>query len=325
MKVVFNWGIIGLGNIAHKFAQDLLLVKNAKLVGVASRSIEKSKKFANEYDVEKYYDSYELLVKNPDIDVVYIATPHVFHFENTMLCLQNNKAVLCEKPFAMNAEQVKMMICEAASRNLFLMEAMWTRFIPATEKLLEILQQQKIGKIYKIEADFGFVGNNDFKSRLYDKKLGGGSLLDIGIYPIYLSLLLLGIPENIVANAEFNETNIDESCTMIFEYQDDVDTFLKSTIKENTATEAIIYGEKGVIKMHTQFHHCRKLTITMNDNSVKELNLDFDSRGYYYEIQEVINCLKERQIQSLKMPHTMSLNLIETLDLVREKIGLIYE
>ena len=324
MGKVFNWGIIGLGNIAHKFAKDLLQVQDARLLGVATRNKEKATKFAEKYDVENYYDSYEALVKNPEIDVVYIATPHVFHFENTMLCLQNNKAVLCEKAFAMNFEQVQTMANTAASRNLFLMEAMWTRFIPATEKLITLIGEQGIGEVYKIEADFGFKGDNDFTSRLYDKKLGGGSLLDIGIYPIYLSLLLLGIPDKIQAEATFTSTKVDDSCTMIFEYKNNTKAFLKSIIKENTPIEAIIYGKKGTIKMHSPFHHSKKLTLTNTDNSVEELNFDFNELGYSYEIVEVMNCLKKGRNQSLKLPHTMSLDLIKTLDRVRKEIGLTY-
>ena len=324
MKKTFNWGIIGLGNIAHKFATDLLLVHDAKLLGVASRNKEKAEEFAKKYDAENYYDSYESLVKNPEIDVVYIATPHAFHFENTMMCLRNNKSVLCEKAFAMNFKEVDAMLKEAASRNLFLMEAMWTRFIPATEKMIALIAQQRIGEIYKIEADFGFEGNNDIKSRLYDKKLGGSSLLDIGIYPIYLSLLLLGIPDRIQAEATFTSTEIDDSCTMIFEYKNNVKTFLKSTIKESTPIEATIYGKKGTIKMQSPFHHSKKLTLTNMDNSVEELFFNFNELGYYYEIIEVMNCLKKGHNQSFKMPHAMSLSLIKTLDLVRKKIGLTY-
>lgn len=324
MGKVFNWGIIGLGNIAHKFTKDLLQVQEAKLLGVASRNKEKAIKFAEKYDVENYYDSYESLVKNPKIDIVYIATPHVFHFENTMMCLRNNKSVLCEKAFAMNFKEVDSMLKEAAYRNLFLMEAMWTRFIPATEKIIDLIGDQRIGEIYKIEADFGFEGNNDFESRLYDKKLGGGSLLDIGIYPIYLSLLLLGIPDRIHAEATFTSTEVDDSCTMIFEYKNSVKTFLKSTIKENTPVEAIIYGDKGTVKMQSPFHHSKKLTITNADNSVEELFFDFNEIGYCYEIIEAINCLKKGYNESPKMPHTMSLSLIKTLDLVRKEIGLTY-
>jgi len=156
IKRKINWGIIGLGKMANKFAHDLLLSERAVLHSVASRDIEKAKSFSLKFNSINYYDSYDELANNPEIDIVYIATPHSFHFENTMMCLKKGKSVLCEKPLGVNSKEVEIMQKEAKSRNLFLMEGIWTRFIPATEKLIELLNEKVIGNVLFIRADFGF-------------------------------------------------------------------------------------------------------------------------------------------------------------------------
>ena len=184
MNRKINWGIIGLGKIANTFAADLRLSNNSILRAVASRNIEKAKRFSEKYNAIHFYGSYEELVADPEIDVVYVATPHTFHFENTMMCLKEGKGVLCEKPMGMKYSEVEIMIREAKRRNLFLMEGLWTRFIPATGKMLEILDNKTIGEPMFVHADFGFKADPDFESRIYNKSLGAGSLLDIGIYPI---------------------------------------------------------------------------------------------------------------------------------------------
>jgi predicted dehydrogenase len=318
-----NWGIIGLGNIAHKFAQDLLLVDSAELYAVASRNIEKSQSFALKYHSKKCYGSYEEMIKDPNLDIIYIATPHVFHYENTMHCLKHNKAVLCEKPFAINFSEVKTMIETASHQNLFLMEAMWTRFIPGIQKVIDIVDAGEIGEIECIEANFGFVGNKSLTGRLYNRKLGGGSLMDIGIYPIYLALLLLGEPLKIEAEAVmYNQ--VDASCNIKFIYQNGKKANLFSTFNENTSTEAIIYGKNGFVKIHKNFHHPKTITISNNSGLERIVNIDYTGNGYYHEIVEVNNCLLKKEIYSLKMPHSKSVELIKILDKVRDLIGISY-
>ena len=194
-----NWGILGPGKIARKFAQDLMLSDNAVLYGVASRNLERANAFCQEYHGLKYYGSYDELVSESGIDVVYIATPHPYHFEHTMMCLEHGKAVLCEKPMGMDHEQVRGMAEKAQKIGLFLMEGIWTRFIPGVELYLDLIKKDIIGEVTTLHADFGFLAPFDAQSRLYNKTLGGGSLLDIGIYPLYLSLITLGIPVQVKA------------------------------------------------------------------------------------------------------------------------------
>lgn len=319
-----KWGIIGLGNIANKFAEDLMLSDEAILYGVASREIEKAKNFSDKFSAIKYYGSYEDLAKDAEIDIIYIAIPHAFHFENTMLCLKNNKAVLCEKPMGLNSQEANIMIEEAKSRKLFLMEGLWTRFIPATEKLLEILNKKLIGDILFIRADFGFKGDLNFKSRVYDKKLGGGSLLDIGIYPIYLSLLALGLPTEISAIASMTETHVDGSCSMLFNYKNGAKANLESTIEADTPTEAYIYGSEGIVKLHSRFHHSESITISRNGAN-ETVDIKYKGNGYIHEIEEVNRCLVNQEIESSKVSFTTSLDLISLIDRVKAEIGLKYE
>ena len=325
MKEPINWGIIGPGKIAEKFAADLGLSERDQLLGVASRDRERAKLFAEKHHAPKYYGSYEELARDPDIQVAYIATPHSLHFEHTMMCLENGKAVVVEKPMGMNALQVERMIDEARARGLFLMEALWTRFIPSTDKLIDLLGNKVIGDILFAHADFGFKAGRDPAERLYDKKLGGGSLLDIGIYPLYLSLLVLGMPENVKALARFTRTGVDSYCSILLDHENGEKTFLESTIEADTPTEAFIYGEKGVIKMHHRFHHTRKITVHVDGQEEEAIKIDYEGNGYYHEIREVSSCLLEGKTESSKHPLNMSLDLSRLLDRVRKEIGLTYE
>lgn len=323
MTKKIKWGIIGPGKIANKFAADLAISNDSVLYGVASRDLDKAKAFGDKYGATKYYSSYEQLAEDPEIDVIYIATPHVFHYENTMMCLKKGKAVLCEKPMGINANQVEEMLQEAAKQQVFLMEAIWTRFIPATEKMLALLEQNAIGDVLFVHADFGFKGDGNPEGRLLNKKLGGGSLLDIGIYPIYLSLLVLGLPTEIKALARMTATEVDSYCSMLFNYSNDSKAILESTIEAKTPTEACIYGTEGTIKLHSRFHHANKITLTKNGED-EVFNIGYEGNGYFHEIEEVNNCLIQGLTQSSKLPLRLSLDLIKIIDRVKNEIGLNY-
>lgn len=321
MHKKLKWGIIGLGKIATKFAEDLLLSPNAVLYGVASRDLNKAKDFSAKFKAQKNYGSYQELAEDPDINVVYIATPHAYHFANTMLCFKNNKSVLCEKPMGVSSKEVAIMNAEAKSKNLFLMEGLWTRFMPATEKLITLLETDTIGAISFIKADFGFKAPFDLTGRLFNKELGGGSLLDVGIYPIYLSLLLLGLPIEIKAIAGKTTTNVDGYCDMLFSYKNDVKAHLASSIESKTPTEAYIYGSKGVIKLETPFHHTQKITIYKNGNT-KEILLPYEGNGYLFEIEEVNKCLNRGETKSKKHSLSTSKNLMYLIDWVKQIIDI---
>ena len=317
-----RWGIIGLGKIANKFATDLVTIENIELVAVASRSQQNADEFAAKYNCKKAYNSYLALVNDPEVDAVYIATPHSFHKAHTILCLQHKKAVLCEKPFAMNLQEVTEMIAVAKENNVLLMEALWTFFLPHFNYVLEMVKSDKYGKLKEVEADFGFKSKYDVESRLLKKEIGGGSLLDIGIYPIFAALATLGNPDSIEAKATFFETGADSECTIVFNYKEAKAT-LKSTLLEETPTEAIFTFEKAVIKIHTRFHEPASVNVLANG---KEETTDFDCKtiGYNFEAEHFSQLIRDGKKESDIMTFEFSRNLITTLDKVRNCIGLEY-
>ena len=319
-----NWGILGLGKIADKVSGDIVLAEQSTIYAVASRSEEKAKAFARKFNAEKYFSTYEELVQCPDVDVVYVATPHMFHFEHAMLALKNGKHVLCEKPMGMNEHQVDALIAKARKQKVFLMEGLWTRFIPATKKMLEWVDAGLIGEIISVKADFGFKAQFDPESRLFNKKLGGGSLLDIGIYPTYLSLLLLGLPKQIKATARMTDTGVDSYFTALGEYESGAVATLESTIEADTPIEGYIYGTKGYIKMHSRFHHTQKLTMHIYDKEEESIELPYLGEGYVHEIDEVNSCVLSGRKESDLLSLQTSRNLIRLLDQIRAKIDLMY-
>lgn len=318
-----NWGILGLGSIAHKFATDLLTVEGANLYAVASRSQDKADQFASKYNSAIAYGSYKALAKDKNIDAVYIATPHALHMECTLLCLNQGIAVLCEKPFAMNSKEVEQMIARAKDKNVLLMEALWTYFLPHYKYVLNAIKNKTYGNIIKLEADFGFFRafNND--ARLFNKSLGGGSLLDIGIYPIFTALSTLGLPKHMEATATYFENGADASCDMVFKY-DDATAYLKSTLLEDTPTEAIFYCEHGTIKINTMFHMPSTVTIITEGQEEVIEDFNYNTIGYNYEVIHFNDLLRAGKTESDIMTFDFSRQLIKTLDEVRKIIKLNY-
>ncbi|MFN8258467.1 MAG: Gfo/Idh/MocA family oxidoreductase [Bacteroidales bacterium] len=319
MERPINWGIIGTGKIANKFALALKHVPGSCMKAVASREKTKAELFASQHNIEKSYGSYLELAEDKKVEVVYVATPHVFHFENTMMCLHNNKAVLCEKPFAMNLNEVTQMVELARQKNLFLMEALWTRFFPGTLRILEIVNSGAIGDIKYIRSDFGFKGIFDPDGRLFNKALGGGSLLDIGIYPVFISLLLLGVPDEVSSEAIIGPTNVDESVSMVFKYNNGSLASLSSTFMANTPIETDICGTLGMIRIPKPWFMSRGFSLILNDGTKEDFNREFICNGYEYEAIEVNNCLRLGKTESSLMTHDFSLKLIGLLDKVREQ------
>ena len=323
MSKKINWGILGPGKIAKKFALGLEYVANANLYAAASRSLEKARDFAEEMGADKAYGSYTEMLNDPEVDAIYIATPHVFHREHTLLCLKHKKAVLCEKPFAMNKDQVKEMIDFAQKQDVFLMEAMWTHFLPHFKYAAEIIKSGKYGRVLSMEADFGFDAPFNAESRIYNKSLGGGSLLDIGIYPIFAALSFLGKPEKIEATAKMTKTDVDARCHATFIYPENVKAELYSSVDKTTEVSATIKLEEAEIYIKPRFHQPSSVVITTkNESFTKEFGVE--SNGYNFEAEHVGQMLLEGRKESTEMTFARSLELIEMLDSVREKIGLEY-
>ncbi|MFD0931425.1 Gfo/Idh/MocA family protein [Psychroflexus salinarum] len=319
-----NWGIIGLGSIAQKFASDLKDVEGARLYAVASRTQRKARHFALKFEVEKVYGAYEELANDPDVDIIYIATPHVLHAENTLMCLDRGKAVLCEKPIAINTAQLKNMIETAKQKSLFLMEGLWTNFMPHLQKVNELTQNKTYGECLKVEADFSFKAEFDAEKRLFNKELGGGALLDIGIYPVYLALKLLGTPENIKANCKFSSTGVDISNQIDFKYASGATAQLSSSFARTTPSKARVYFENATVELGYNFHETDQLDIKTN-SGVDHMDFNYPSHGYQFEIEHVQDCLEKGLTQSPAWPLQSSLELTETLDKIRNIMGLVYK
>lgn len=312
-----RWGILGLGKIAHKFADDLRLTEGVELLAVASRDMNKAEQFAKAYGTPVAFGSYQELAQ-ADVDVIYIATPHPFHVENALMCIQHGKAVLCEKPMGIHPEEVERLIAAASDRKLFLMEGLWTRFIPATEKLLELIDAGYIGNIERMEADFGFKAERNPDGRLFNKALGGGALLDIGVYPIYLSLLLLGEPQNIAAKAQLTEEGVDGACAMQFAYVNGANADLSVSLLDDTPIEATIHGTKGTLKLHRRFHHSEKISWFKDGKLVESFHLPYRGNGYVHEILEVNDRLRKGKTESDKLPLSVSLVLSQLVRRVNQ-------
>ncbi len=321
---VYNWGIIGAGWIAGQFAKDLKLLPNAFLKAVASRSSERAKTFAGEFEIPVSYGSWEEMSADPEIDIVYIASHHPFHFENTLSCLEAGKAVLCEKPFTMNKEELDKLVEVARRNKVFLMEAIWTRFLPSTRKVIEIVNSGELGKMQNIYADFGFLLEYDPKHRLYDLEKGGGVLLDVGIYPVFISQLLAGPPVKIHATARFAESGTDHSCNIIFEQKENIVSSLNCSLLSHSPVEATILFENGYIRMESMFLTPGPITIHRKDKDPQLFEFPEKGGGHHHEATEVMRCLDGGLTESPLLPLDFSLGIMESLDRIREICGITY-
>jgi dihydrodiol dehydrogenase / D-xylose 1-dehydrogenase (NADP) len=326
MEGKIHWGILGTGYIAHQFAEGLKALPDAQLGAVGSRNADRAAGFAARHDIPRSYASYEELAEDPEIDVIYVGTPHPFHKENTLLCLSREKAVLCEKPLTMNAAEAETVVRAARERKLFLMEAMWSRFLPALRKAMQMIETGVIGKVQIVASDFGFAAPFDPKGRLYNPDLGGGSLLDVGIYPVSLASMILGPPERITSMAQFGPTEVDEQSAMIFGYSSGALAVGYATIRCGTHTEATIAGSGGTIRLHAQVGLFRpyRLTLSLSGQEDQVLDMPYEGNGYNYEAAEVMRCLRNARIESEIMPLQESIEILRTMDKIRAQWGLKY-
>ena len=324
MNEKIKWGILSTGKIAHKFAEDLVRTDNSILHAVGSRDLDKAKDFGNRFGASHAFGSYNELASFEDIDVIYIGSPHTFHFEHSLLCLNNGKHVLCEKPIGMNQDQVRTMFQTAQKNDRFLMEAMWTRFFPFFESLLTIINSGEIGQLKYIEADFGFNFPYQANHRLFDRNLGGGALLDVGIYPVFLATYLLGKPDDISAFMIPTKSGVDETISVQMKWKDQCMASLNASVAMDTRCEAKIVGTKKSIHIPRRWHEADRIFLMDGLQIAKELAFSRTTRGYTYEIMEVNQCIYERKISSEKYPSNVSLLVTEILDEVRKQTGIVY-
>jgi predicted dehydrogenase len=319
-----RWGILGPGRIARKFAQGLASLPDADLVAVGSRSLDRAKAFGMDFGVPRCHGSYEQLAADPEVDLIYVATPHPFHRENTILALRAGKHVLCEKPFAVNARQAADMIAVARDCGLFLMEAMWTRFLPVTRKVREWLDAGAIGQVRQFTADLGFCGPPDPSGRLLNPALAGGALLDVGIYTVsYASMLFGGPPADLHALAHMGTTGVDEQTAMVLSYPEGQLALLSCAVRTNTPQDGRIDGTAGRIRI-PGFWRSTGAVLEAQGKEPERFDADFGDLGLSYQAAEAMRCVRTGQCESPVMPLGETLQIAETLDTIRARIGLGY-
>ena len=319
----YKWGILAPGNIANSFARGLAELPNAELYAVGSRDLGRARAFADKYGFKKAYGNYAELAADPDVDAIYVSTPHPQHAEAAITCLSAKKAVICEKPFAANAVQASQMIDCARENGVFLMEAMWTRFIPSICKVRELIEGGAIGKVQYVYADFGFRAPVNIESRLFNPKAAGGSLLDVGIYDLsFCSMVMKTAPDRVQSHMVIGETGVDESAAMLLGYKDGRNAMLFSAIRVNTAQDAAIYGEDGHIKLPGWWHS--DTVILNNKDGEQVFKLPFSSSGFQYEATEVMSCLDKGLPESPVMPLDETLAIHKTMDQIRRDNNLRY-
>ena len=322
MATVIRWGILGLGAIATKFANDLVHVPDARLVAVGSRTLDKATAFAAGFQGVRAYGSYQELVADPGIDAVYVATPHPMHRQDTILCIEAGKAVLCEKTMAVNNAELEQVIAIARHKQVFLMEAMWTRFLPAMVKVREWLAEGLIGEPRMLSADFGFRCAYDPASRLLDPRLGGGALLDVGVYAVALAHQLFGNPLRVTGLAAIGETGVDEQSAFVFAHAAGALSVLSCAVRTATPQEARIDGTEGRIVIPS-FWHASSATLTSGSRS-ESVQMPLQGNGYQHEAIEVGRCLREHLRESPRMTHAESLSIMRSMDELRRQWGLRY-
>jgi len=327
MSQVIRWGILGCGKIARKFASDLQYVNNAQLNAVAAREQVTADLFAKDFPVKNVHGSYLALAQNPEVDVIYVATPHALHYEHVKLCLENKKAVLCEKAFTVNLREAKEVVDLARRKKVFLMEAFWTRFLPHYQKTKELIAEGKVGSVKYISAEFGFKPTPPVSQRIYDPALGGGSLLDVGVYPVFLALDILGRPDHVAAIMAAAPSGVDDQCSIRFEYKNGAIAHLFSSFAANLATGADIAGELGRIRMTHRFHGpTTQLEYYPGTVDTRQI-IDFEKAkgsGYEYEAEHVTECLQKGLSESPVRKLNDTLLLMEMLDEIRLKAGIKY-
>ena len=315
----YNWAILGCGRIAGKFSTDLKLLNRATLYATASRDLHKAEEFKDQYGYQKAYGSYVEMLEDPQVDIVYIATPHALHMEHAILCLQHKKAVLCEKAFAMNSHEVNKMIEASKLHNTFLMEAFWTIFQPKFRQILKLCKDPEMGALKFLKSDFMFNAEFNPEKRLYNIDLGAGSLLDIGIYPIFRALMYLGKPKMIKTMAHIRPTGVEDSISMLFQYEDAM-AVLSSSFEASCKNETELCFENGYVKYEKEAGD--ELLVVKNG---EELFIECDTpqgMGYELEAEHVMNCLDQGLIESKELPWSISLDLMSLLDAVRKDAGI---
>lgn len=322
-----KWGIVSTGGIAHTFAEAVKRVEGSVLQAVGSRSQASADRFADSHNIPLRFAAYEDLAASTEVDIYYVATPQPFHMENTLLCLQQGKPVLCEKPFALNAAQAKRMMDAAAQKDVFLMEAMWMLCFPAIRKLIELVRGGVLGELTRVQADFNFNIPFDPAHRLYNKELGGGALLDLGVYPVTLAMAMFdAAPEQVHSTAVLGRTEVDEQNAILLAFPGGGQAVLTSGFRSRTPNRAQVHGSKGWIELDDAFFCSNRMTLYLDGKEPEVFTYDHGGpEGFVYQVQHVQDCLAQGLKQSPWIPWDHTLRIMELMDGLRSSWGLKYQ
>ena len=322
MKTI-KWGILGPGRIAEKLAEAIQQSENGELYAIGSRSAEKSADFAKRFGASQSYSSYEELCKDDKLDIIYIATPHSFHCEHSKLAMKYGRNVLCEKPFALDAKEAQEMIDCAKENGVFLMEAMWSRLLPGMTKVKELLASHAIGQIKSMSGNFCFKSSPEAKPRLFDPKLGGGALLDVGIYPLTLACSFFGFPVNFNAKADLTEQGVDATSHYSLEFANGAKAELMSSVVQESEGEFVIIGSQGEIIIHPKSWKLQSITLKNYDGE-KTFDTAYEGSDYLLQVEEVQNCLNAGKVESEVNTFAWTYQMMELMDSLRAKMGVKY-
>lgn len=320
----FRWGIIGTGGIARAFARDLSYFNNQIVQAVGSRSMDTAANFALEFPSCTPYGSYEELVSDPMLDAVYVATPHPQHVANTIMALNAGKPVLCEKPFAVNAIEAAAMVAASRENGVPLLEAMWTRFLPHISKVREILASGVIGEVINVEADHGQYLIDHENPRLTEPELAGGALLDLGIYPVSFVHMVLGVPSKITATGVLTDKGVDGQTSAIFDFASGAQAVITTTLITSTPCRATIAGTLGRIEIDRTFYNPADMRVILRDGTVTEYPNSYKGHGLREQAAELERMINSAELESPLLTHKMSIEVMQSLDEIRDQIGLKY-
>jgi predicted dehydrogenase len=324
MTDVVRWGILSTGKIARAFANALKDTPGAVLAAVASRDPATAQAFASEFGAGAAYGSYQQLADAQDVDLIYIGTPHPMHFQNALMALHAGKGVLCEKPFTMNLREAEQVVALARSKGLFLMEAMWTRYLPALAEVRRVIASGEIGPVHQVVADFGFKANVGPEHRVFNPSLGGGALLDLGIYPLSIAAALLGPVESVRAEAQLGATGVDVQTGFTLRHRGGGMSVCCCSLQARTPCELTVSGERGHVRMNTMFHRAQSVTVVLEDGTSRTVDTPFIGNGYVHEVIEAQRCFAAGLVESPGMTHDETLALMGVMDEVRRQVGLGY-
>lgn len=320
----YNWGIIGTGIISNLFAEGLSSLGQANIHAVGSRSQKTAQDFAHKWDVKRAYETYEDLYSDAQIDIVYIGTPHNFHYRNVGDALRAGKHVLCEKPFTINALQGRELVALARQEKLFLMDAMWNRFQPWYAVVKDALEEDRIGELFHLKADLSFRFDVGPEHRIFNPDLAGGALLDLGVYPVALASAFLGKPQETEAFAHLHDSGVDDQVSMIFKYASGALAELGCSSRYFSKNNATLHGSKGYLELHGMINRPERITIHENGKPVINIDTPLSSNGYQYQAQAVMDMLEQGLIEHIRMPLDETITILETMDQIRSTIGVKY-